>query len=128
MTKPPTCPTPCGQECGEDCHETHAPSWTRSHRPDDCPSFRDRARHWLFGGPVLLVPLPEPLPSIDETMQQVINNLAARGIRLVVPGFDTPPRQFTVNAVAGQPDSVWVFHRADDPQGGDGSPGNHVRP
>jgi hypothetical protein len=34
--------------------------------------------------------LYEPLPTMEETMQQVIDDLAMRGIRLVVPGFLTP--------------------------------------
>ena len=86
---PHSCPTACEPNCGEICHEDHVPSGQRGHEPDDCPGF-NRARHWLFGH---WFPnwRGKPLPTMRETAQQMINDLAERGVRLVVPGYDVPP-------------------------------------
>lgn len=86
---PRHCSTACEPGCGEICHEDHQPRGQRDHEPEDCPGF-NRARHWLFGH---WFPnrRGKPLPSMQETAQQAINDLAERGIRLVVPGYETPP-------------------------------------
>jgi hypothetical protein len=36
--------------------------------------------------------LPKPLPSMREVQEDALARLAARGIWLVVPGFEMPPK------------------------------------
>lgn len=103
------CPTPCDVDCGEECHEAHAVPWKRGHHPDDCPAYRARGWWGWWRWPVAL-------PSMDQIAQEAIDSLGERGIRLVVPGLDTPPAtaRVSVHGVPGLPDFLWVSQRDDE--------------
>lgn len=107
------CPTACEPECRDVCHEDHHPPGERGHEPDDCPGFRPT--RWPFW-PRNPSWMGKPLPTMRETAQQALNDLAERGILLVVPGHDTPPAPtWPYGAARGDWVTVFANDWPDDP-------------